>query len=220
MRGMLIVMMAAVIILSAGAITCSDEAPTPQPSVGGQTPIKPGTMPGDPGPRMNPGQSPMQVPQNALFMPEPMCPGTVLMRVMMPILAMDPGLRLSQEQMDKLRLVFAKSEVAMAPLREKARKAMTAFRDAILADEYDANKVQELAAASAKAEADIAGAELDQWKQIRSILTTGQIKFMREIVTLGSMPGFPRMIAPTPGGQMMPGPNGPRPGGRPDLYAQ
>ena len=223
MKRMLVMLTVAAIVLSAGMIAWCDETPRPQPPM-----VPQGPGPGGPGQLMNPGQGPggmPQVPPNAMFMPEPLCPGVALAHTMMPLLVMDPALRMSREQINKLQMVLATNEQTLAPLREKAGKAMDELRNAMLADDYDAKKVQELAAASEKAATALDNAELDQWKQIRAILTIEQVKYLRESGNRMPMFGMPGMVGPGPGGppqggQMMPGPMGPRPGGQPNINAR
>jgi len=159
------------------------------------------------------------------------CPSSALMLPMVALYRTGGPAGISDEQAQKLRAAFDKSEKAMAPIRAQAEEAVKALREAILADNYDSRKVADLAARATKAEAAIVSAEVDTWAQVRPILTLEQVKRLREFP--GRMPpggpggpppgGFPPPGTPPPGAPppgtpppgVAPPPGGPPPGGPP-----
>jgi len=125
---------------------------------------------------------------------------------------------LTDEQQGKLMEMFGKKMQTNKPLMDKATKATKDLRAAVLAPDFDAKKVQELAAESAKAEAVLIQEAVQTWKGIRAILTTEQMKAVTEMMKRPPMMG-PGMMGPggMPGMGMGPGamPGGPgQPGGK------
>lgn len=85
-------------------------------------------------------------------------------------------LGLTDEQVTKLTAAMTKSQESINSLAQTAATATKALGAALVASEYDAQKVKELAAAAEKAEAAVVSARIDEWTQIRSILTADQAK--------------------------------------------
>ena len=111
-------------------------------------------------------------------------------------------LSLTDDQTAKLKKVLTKGDETIQALQTKATEASKAVREALFASTFDAKKVTDLATASQKAEAAIVTASIDEWTQIRAILTKDQVASLKET-----------MQRPGPGM----GPGGPGPGdGRPD----
>ncbi len=119
-------------------------------------------------------------------------------------------LQLTQDQATKLKAAMTKCEETTLSLSQKAADATKALRDALLAPTYDAQKVKDLAAAAEKAEAALVSARIDEWTQIRSILTADQVKKLQEAMAVprgGQRPvGRQRPGAPPPGPDEAPPP--------------
>jgi hypothetical protein len=127
-------------------------------------------------------------------------------------------LRLTEDQAIKLKAVTAKNDTTLRPLMEKAADASKALRTALLASDYDAKKVKELASAAEKAEAAVVTANIDGWASIRAALTADQFSKLKEAVSAPS-PFFGRPgqfgqpqgsggFPPPPGGLQGPPPGG------------
>jgi Spy/CpxP family protein refolding chaperone len=121
-------------------------------------------------------------------------------------------LQLTEDQKTKLNTIFQKADTVRGPLAEKARNASEGLRAAALADQCDTGKLQEMAAQAERAEADLVKAEIDNWAQVRTVLTVDQVKKLREMMTPapGMRPGAgpPPAGAPprrAPGGGVAPG---------------
>lgn len=110
------------------------------------------------------------------------CPATVVMPP--PAGAIDhvaESLGLTEDQTTKLKATLTKCDESMRSLSQKAADATKAFRDALVASEYDEQNVKNLAATAEKAEAAIISARIDEWTQIRSVLTADQTKKLQEM---------------------------------------
>ncbi|HOK54705.1 MAG TPA: periplasmic heavy metal sensor [Armatimonadota bacterium] len=134
--------------------------------------------PGGPG---GPGGPPM------MMQPEPICPAAAVDVPVMWLFASMQHLQLTEEQAQVFAEIMDTSEARIAPLRKKAQDAFKAVSEAMMADEFDAKKVETLIAASEKAEAAFVAAEYERWKQIRALLTPEQFKIVKE--TIRHMPG-------------------------------
>jgi len=186
--------------------------PTPPPDQ--QPPVAPGPGPGGPGPMgPGPGAPPTQPRPGAV------CPAMALMPPTPLFAHLASVLQITDEQKEKLNTARNKFDEAQRPLRDKCLEATKALRDAMLADEHDAKKTQDLAAAAEKAEAALLAAEIDTWGQIRSILTSAQLAKLRELLSgpIRQPPGGPpaRPEPPPPSGPAPvinePGPPAPAP---------
>lgn len=109
-------------------------------------------------------------------------------------------LGLTEEQVAQLKPILTNGEKTIKPLSQKAADASKALREAVLAKEFDNEKVKTLTAAAQKAELAVINAEIDEWSKIRPVLTADQI------ATLQKMGG---QRPPMMGGQG--GPMGPPP---------
>jgi len=118
-------------------------------------------------------------------------------------------LQLTDEQKGKLRDVTTKSEEAMRPILQKASEASLALRAAVLAPEYDAEKVKQLVTNAQRAEDQVINARLATWAQIRSVLTADQLAKLQEVMTMRRR----GTGGPTPGSGTPPGGSGPGSGG-------
>lgn len=85
------------------------------------------------------------------------------------------NLSLTEDQTTKLKAVMTKSENTITPLSKKLTEATKALRSALTASTFDADNVKVLAAAAEKAEAAVVSARIDEWIQMRSILTAEQV---------------------------------------------
>ncbi len=94
-------------------------------------------------------------------------------------------LGLTDEQVSKLKEISSKSEESISGLRKNAANAAEALRTALFASSYDAQKVAELSAAAQKAEAAVISANVNQWTQIRAILTTDQASSLKNAMATG-----------------------------------
>jgi len=121
-------------------------------------------------------------------------------------------LQLTTDQSAKLKDVTTKCDAAMLPLTTKLMDATRALRTAVTGTTYDVKTVKSLAAAAEKAEADCIAACIDEWTQIRSILTSDQAAQLQGM-TMRPGPGGPGgRGGMAPGGM---GPGGPPPAGAP-----
>lgn len=111
-------------------------------------------------------------------------------------------LELTDEQVEELGDVLTKGDAAAKPLQQKAAKATLALRTALAAAEFDAAKVKELAIAAQKTETALIEASIDEWIQIRAIISSTQVTTLQKSMT-----------PPTRG---LRGQGGPPPEGRPD----
>ena len=158
-------------------------APTPPP----QGPPPGMGMPGMGGPG---GFRPMQpCAANALNLPQPMLFGMAADR-----------LKLSNEQVDKLKTMVITAEQALRPLRDKSREAPDALRAGVFDPGKDAQALRELADKAEKAEATVISAQLDAWAKLKAELKAEQLNTLQEMMGRGR--------GPMP---MMPPPNGPPP---------
>jgi len=117
-------------------------------------------------------------------------------------------LQLTDEQSTKLNEVITKNQQTMTTLSQKAAEATKALRTAVLASEFDVQKVKDLATAAEKAEAAVIAADIDEWAQIRSILTADQITTMREMTSKQGTRQAPSGPPPDGDGQAPPPPDG------------
>jgi Spy/CpxP family protein refolding chaperone len=92
-------------------------------------------------------------------------------------------LSLTDDQAAKLKDVLTKCQDNLKPLRKKSADATKALRDALLASNFDAAKVKKLAITAEQAETAIIDAEIDEWVQIRAILTADQVKELQNAMT-------------------------------------
>lgn len=115
-------------------------------------------------------------------------------------------LGLTKSQVTKLRAAMTKCEESIKSLSQKSGEATKAMRDAIAASDYDAQKVTDLANAAVKAEVAVLSARLDEWTQIRSILTADQAKGLQESMTMQRPGQVPRPAGPPPDDGAMPPP--------------
>lgn len=138
------------------------------------------------------------------------CPAMAVMPPQVGMLdRMADALQLTEDQMTKLRTAMTKSDEAMRPLSRSAADSSRALRDALMAPEFNAQKVKDLAATAEKAEAALVSARIDEWAQIRSILTADQAKQLQGMMTM-QRPG----PGQRPGGPPPPGAGGPPPPGQ------
>jgi len=113
---------------------------------------------------------------------------------------MTEALQLTEDQTSKLETITAKNDENVRTLSQKSEDASKALHDALLAANFDAQKVKDLAATAEKAEAALIGASIDEWTQIRAILTTDQAKGLQDVMSVrGPGPGQ-RPFGPPPGG--------------------
>jgi len=143
--------------------------------------------------------------------PMGLCPVTALMPPQAQMIdRLAEPLGLTEDQVSQLKTVIAKGDETMLPLTKKAAEATKAVRDAVLAADFDSQKLTTLAAAAQKAEAAIITASIAEWAQIRAILTADQGKLLAEIMS-APRPG-PRPIGPPPGADGSAPPPPPSPG--------
>jgi uncharacterized membrane protein len=147
-------------------------------------------------------------------MPPASCPAAVLLVPRINLI--DPLIQMAEltdTQIKQFKDLLTKWEETSRPLQQKAGDATKALRMALVADAYDAKKVKDLAKASQNAEDAIITASIDQWMQIRSILTPEQTRKLAQLMNPfpGRMqrPGGPP-LGPPPGpeGGMPPPPGG------------
>jgi len=129
-------------------------------------------------------------------------------------------LSLTSDQLTKLQEAMKKADETIKPLSEKSAERSKAVREALMASTYDARNVAALAELAVKAEAAIVTARLDEWTQIRSILTADQVTKLKEKMSAqrpgGGAGGFRPEGAPPNGGPPFGGPpSGAAPEGAP-----
>lgn len=146
-------------------------------------------------------------PPGAPGMMQATCPLTVLMPLRLGMVGrlVEP-LELTDDQVAQLTSIIEKCDGATRPLMQKAAEANKALREALYAKDYSAQKVKDLAAAAQKAEGAVLTARIDQWTQVRAVLTAEQIEKMQGFMAgpaagtrpPGPMPGPPPMPTPPP----------------------
>ncbi|MCE5197944.1 MAG: Spy/CpxP family protein refolding chaperone [Armatimonadota bacterium] len=110
-------------------------------------------------------------------------------------------LQLTEDQTATLKIAMTTCDGTIKSLAQKATDASKALRDALVASEYDAQKAKDLAAAAEKAEITLINARIDEWTQIRAILTADQAKKLLD-TTNAQRPGQgQRPAGPPPGGE-------------------
>jgi Spy/CpxP family protein refolding chaperone len=125
------------------------------------------------------------------------CPEMVVMPP--PAFMMDhiaQALELTKSQSARVKTITAKNERSMRSLMQKCSDASGALRKGLLASKYDPRRVRDLAAAAERAEAAVVSAGIDQWTQIRAILTAKQASKLQSVL---SMPPHPGPRGPGPG---------------------
>ena len=147
---------------------------------------------GPPGPGRPPGGGGGGMPCPAMAAMAP--PSAVIDR-------MAETLGLTESQVTKLRAAMTKCEESIKSLSQKSGEATKAMRDAIAASDYDAQKVTEV-----KAEVAVLSARLDEWTQIRSILTADQAKRLQESIAMQRPGQVPGPAGPPPDDGAMPPP--------------
>ncbi|MEN6520685.1 MAG: periplasmic heavy metal sensor [Armatimonadota bacterium] len=127
------------------------------------------------------------------------CP---LMAVMPPQSAsldrLSESLQLTEDQTSKLKTVLTKSEETVSALSKKSTEASKALKTAVLAEDFSVENVKALAEKAEKAESAVVSAIIDEWVQIRAILTTDQVKTLQETMTTRQGSGQ-RPSGPPPG---------------------
>lgn len=112
------------------------------------------------------------------------CPA---MAVMPPQSAMidrlSQSLSLTDEQVQSLKNVTAESEKTTKTLQQKAATASQALKAALLSSEYDEDNVKKLLTQAQTAETAIINASIEEWKQIRAILTSDQLAALQKAMT-------------------------------------
>jgi len=103
-------------------------------------------------------------------------------------------LQLSDEQKTKVRDLLTAAGKTRRVLVEKLSKAADELKPALLADKFDVNHMNELAEAARKAETDLMNVDIETWSKLREILTTDQVKQLRNIM----MPSQGGAIKPKP----------------------
>ena len=111
------------------------------------------------------------------------------------------ALGLTADQIKQLKDLAQNGDATMPPLMKAVGESCKAFRDALVASEFDTEAVAKLAATAESNEAAVVTARIAEWAQIRTILTADQITKLQEMMSLPP---------PGPGG-----PGGPPPGGAP-----
>jgi Spy/CpxP family protein refolding chaperone len=109
-------------------------------------------------------------------------------------------LGLTDEEVTSLKATISKADETLTSLTQKATNATKALRDALMASSYDEQKVIDLAVAAEKAEAAVISARIDEWTQLRAVLTADQITKLQasgmQRPNQGSRPS-----GPPPGGE-------------------
>jgi Spy/CpxP family protein refolding chaperone len=114
-------------------------------------------------------------------------------------------LQLTDDQRTQIMDLIGKNDKTVRPLMQKAGEATKALHTALLAADFNAQTVKDLATRAEKAEADVVAANIDIWAQIRGVLTKDQAAGLQEALS-----GPPQ--GPGPGGPPPPGgPDGPPP---------
>ena len=119
---------------------------------------------------------------------------------------MADALQLTDDQITKLKETMTKNDETVRPLVQKSADASKALRAALLASDYNAQTVKDLAAKAEKAEADVIAASIEVWTQIRSILTKDQAAALQEAMNMPRQ--GPGPAGPPPGGPGVPPPPG------------
>lgn len=115
--------------------------------------------------------------------------------------SMAHGLKLTPDQVAKLKKAAASSDKTLQPLRQEAAKLSQALRAAVLAPNYSAKTVKDLAARAESAEAKIVAASIDEWTRIRSILTASQLAKLQKATSAGPWGPGRRPEGPPPAGK-------------------
>jgi Spy/CpxP family protein refolding chaperone len=184
---------AAVIAVTAGlaAAVCSTAVWT-------QGPPPPGG-PGGPGRHGGPGGPMMSCTAMAVMPPQSFM-----------VDHMAQTLKLTKSQAAKVKRITAKSDRTMRSLMQKAANANQSLRKALLASKYDLRKVRDLAAEAERSEAAVVSAGIDEWTQIRAILTAGQAAKLQGMMSMPPRPGRggpgPGQFGPPPGEGGFPSP--------------
>ena len=160
---------------------------------------------GPPGPGGPRGGRPMLSPAMAVMPPQPGMVGHLA-----------ETLGLTEDQTAKIEKITAENGDTVRSLSEKSADASKALHDALLAADFDAQKVKDLAAAAQKAEAAVVSASIDEWIQIRAILTTDQARGLLETMSMrgpgpGQRPAGPRGPGGPGAGPMSVSPGAPPP---------
>lgn len=130
------------------------------------------------------------------------CPAMAVMPPQAPMLdRIADALQLTEDQVAKLKDILTNGDATIRPLMQTAAEASKALHAAVLASNYDEQKVKDLAVKAEKAEAAVVDASIDVWAQIRTILKADQIKALQE--TMSAPPQRPE-----PGRRPMGGPMG------------
>lgn len=106
--------------------------------------------------------------------------------------------QLTEDQSSKLKSVLTKSDETVSALSKKSAEATKELKTAVMAADFDAVNVKALADKAEKAEAAVVNAIIDEWIQIRSILTADQVKTLQETMSKQQGSGQ-RPAGPPPG---------------------
>jgi hypothetical protein len=129
------------------------------------------------------------------------CPAMSFMPVqMLTSDRMAKTLQISSVQKVKIKKITDKSNVEITTLSKKSSTATKAFSSALMATPYNAKTVKNLALAAEKAEAAVVNAKVNEWSQIRSILSATQIKNLQKMATMRPSSGQGGPGGPPPGG--------------------
>ncbi len=113
------------------------------------------------------------------------------------ILKNQDKLQLSDEQKTKVSELLTDAGKTRRALLDKLVKSAGELKPALLDDKFDLDRVQQLAEAARKAEADLMNADIETWSKLREILTNNQVKQLREIMMPTQEKGLkPRVIIP------------------------
>ncbi len=106
----------------------------------------------------------------------PACPTSALMVPPPMFTERAPSiLQLSEAQRIQLKDILTKAQESLKPLRESASKASGELRDAVMAPESDAAKVQSLKETAMKSEADVLNMEIGIWTKFKAVLNAEQL---------------------------------------------
>jgi Spy/CpxP family protein refolding chaperone len=94
------------------------------------------------------------------------------------------ALSLTDDQATKLNKIITNGDETIRTLTQKSADASKSLRTAVMASKFDVQKVKDLAAAAQKAEAAVISASIDEWVQIRNVLTTDQVEKLQEMMTV------------------------------------
>lgn len=158
------------------ALTAAD-APQPPPAV------QPSVPPPVPAPR-----------QFRPMMPQAQCPMLAISSPMnMDIISAYRFPQLNPQQQEKLNALRDSQAKKMDDAASRIQSATWALMQALSADKADATKIQQLAAAASKAEADALKVEVDFWIELRSLLGPEQdkelVKLLQQRVAPSLTPG-------------------------------